>query len=952
MKTRQGRTRADLLRCDYSGCKLKFHSHQARICHKVAVHKTGLRKLAKETVVSNNTADNQDQKLTSHHFVCEYLGCGRKFHYRHSLISHRNSAHKPATRSRVKSATSKVTHRPATRNQVQSVEKPESQEELGLSKKTADEKKNANHNELSPLKNRSGYRNRISVDKTYKCDFPGCDQKYYHITSVLRHKMAKHKSRPSEYIKNTERKVCAKKQHGQKFPLLPRLAKKRHVKGSILAQKFTRRNGNILNFKFTCNYPGCKLKYCKKSSMLQHQVLEHSKNKRNDAEKFACGYPGCKLEYFNKVCMIRHQMIAHKSAKTAPAANTDQDKDDDTNKKFACAYPGCEMKYSNSNSLYSHQSRRKHRLCDRQQVVKFTCDYPGCEVKYNQYSSLYRHHKKLPEHKLSATKPRVVVKTLSESTSKKLSESRKKALAVRAKYRGIYTAVRNVVCDYPGCGAKYTQSSSLSRHHSHFPEHKMSTGKKSKNRKKASSVSVKFRGMNHRSGKHFVCEYPDCGMKFNSFSSFYRHHRKFPDHKLSTTTKQDVPDKKQADTPDPSKMNLTSPSTGQIFVCDFPGCEYKYSQHCSLLRHKKMAGHSATTTNQPSNTQAIVKKKYSAAHKKLTCDFPGCEQKYYFNKHSLMRHKKAMHNVEEDYQTLVSDTLTSGTHSNAILPIIEIDRPLSEQSFLNTSGERPLSVASSLEIVDIEVPTPVHCFKAPDAQRPISDCLVKVEKVSSELSSHTPVPQYLSASQQLSSADNSCLEVSPDVLSLMTIKVEQPNNDVLLDSDADGLNYKVNTILFEPKKEVGDVDVGSGSRSVAGNNSLFETHRYSQVAENVGGTNVAVPISTYPATDDANEYLHTTGTMEEMNNVIIIPEQHTETSANSSYEDNGIQPYVNDSDNMQGTQSVMETNSPAVEPAHQGQSSDSSNENGGNEPYDMTDVESSDLARYLQGEKM
>ncbi|CAG2105972.1 unnamed protein product [Medioppia subpectinata] len=102
-----------------------------------------------------------------------------------------------------------------------------------------------------------------------------------------------------------------------------------------------------------CCWPGCEMKFPKRSRLLNHQKVH-----TGDIVRVPCDWPGCEKPYH-----CDWPGCEFKTAKPSSLC---------VHKPYHCDWPGCEFKTAKPSSLCVHKMRHKN-------VLRYKCDWPECE---------------------------------------------------------------------------------------------------------------------------------------------------------------------------------------------------------------------------------------------------------------------------------------------------------------------------------------------------------------------------------------------------------------------------------------------------------------------------------------------------------------------------------------------------------------------------------------------
>ncbi|XP_054164515.1 zinc finger protein 271-like [Oppia nitens] len=112
---------------------------------------------------------------------------------------------------------------------------------------------------------------------------------------------------------------------------------------------------------FECCWPGCDMKFPKKSRLLNHQ-----KSHTGEVVRVPCDWPGC--EWTGRTV---HSLTLHKYIHTGE-------------KPFECDWPGCEFRTAKPSSLCVHKMRHKN-------LLRYRCDWNDCPRIFLTSSQLKVH---------------------------------------------------------------------------------------------------------------------------------------------------------------------------------------------------------------------------------------------------------------------------------------------------------------------------------------------------------------------------------------------------------------------------------------------------------------------------------------------------------------------------------------------------------------------------------
>jgi len=167
------------------------------------------------------------------------------------------------------------------------------------------------------------------------------------------------------------------------------------------------------------NRPGCDRKYRDKHSLNYHR-------KSHTGEKdFMCSFMGCGKRFIGRSDMKKHEST-HNAVKP-----------------YKCSWPGCGRSFVQKRYLALHNLKHTGER-------PFPCDWPGCE-----WRSFTPHEQ--AKHKKTHTGERPFP---CERCERRFADESN----LKAHLRTVHEGQKNHVCDYAGCGKKYTVRRTLLIH--------------------------------------------------------------------------------------------------------------------------------------------------------------------------------------------------------------------------------------------------------------------------------------------------------------------------------------------------------------------------------------------------------------------------------------------------------------------------------------------------------
>lgn len=210
-------------------------------------------------------------------------------------------------------------------------------------------------------------------ERPYKCDHPGCQNRYSRKDHLRRHELSHHPE-----LKHLE---CPHDNCNMRFDTRQKLD--RHVASHNRPKLF--------------QCPDCSEKFVKKYQLAAHSTLHTGK------KPYPCTVDGCSMSFLRSNTLKRHVQNCHLSQKVYICSDqrcTDTDasftKFTDLQKhikkmhpkvrKTACDY--CGAVFLKSNDLKNHKRTHEVPVADR---LEFVCKYPGCNAAYTKSSNLGTH---------------------------------------------------------------------------------------------------------------------------------------------------------------------------------------------------------------------------------------------------------------------------------------------------------------------------------------------------------------------------------------------------------------------------------------------------------------------------------------------------------------------------------------------------------------------------------
>uniref|UniRef100_A0A8D8W1V0 Zinc finger protein ZXDC n=1 Tax=Cacopsylla melanoneura TaxID=428564 RepID=A0A8D8W1V0_9HEMI len=155
----------------------------------------------------------------------------------------------------------------------------------------------------------SHLKQHIELPAPFKCEHPGCDRRFYRVSSLQSHRRA-HVNDPEDLIC----KVCHKQFRAP----------------CRLKEHYSSVHDNIRKFK--CTYEGCKWTFSANS-----KLTRHIQNTHLNIRKFECLVPDCGKTYLRSEHLQEH-VRTHSENKP----------------KFTCPYQDCLISFNCKSSLYAH----------------------------------------------------------------------------------------------------------------------------------------------------------------------------------------------------------------------------------------------------------------------------------------------------------------------------------------------------------------------------------------------------------------------------------------------------------------------------------------------------------------------------------------------------------------------------------------------------------------------
>ncbi|KAL2123882.1 hypothetical protein VTJ04DRAFT_247 [Mycothermus thermophilus] len=251
--------------------------------------------------------------------------------------------------------------------------------------------------------------------KTIKCTWPGCTKTFNRPARLTAHLRSHTNDRPHKCPYEGCDKAYLEEKH---------LAQ--HIKGSHTHER-----------KYVCSEPGCGKAFVTATRLRRHAAVHEG------AERFRCrGYDGCNLSFRKHQTLQRHIRVAHLGL---PA--------------FPCGVDGCESGFDTAGALRRHVDREHGEIkfwCEECSTQDVDPDDPDSQegtrrVGFRTLSQLQAHMRR--EHVNCAF---CDVRCHSQAELERHIDMYHSGTTVADR--------KTVVCEWPGCGKRFTRVSNLNTH--------------------------------------------------------------------------------------------------------------------------------------------------------------------------------------------------------------------------------------------------------------------------------------------------------------------------------------------------------------------------------------------------------------------------------------------------------------------------------------------------------
>ncbi|RWS09415.1 zinc finger protein-like protein [Dinothrombium tinctorium] len=454
--------------CDFPGCKWVFTRSNHIFRHQAKAH-PGFKSGTIEKTV-----------------VCDFDGCGQSFTSVSSMQKHKRNVH--------------------IQKEVQKSNGPQME---GMHLRSSSKKLLYTFSE-------------IEIEKSYVCDFEGCEQRFARRDSLNKHFRKVHTPKPSEPP-----------------PEPPPAANESNENGNstLTEQDISASDGT--------------------SASAQEINANSTKSKKKSRQPFVCDQENCQKSFSKYAQLLKHKIQSHNFEKVPRKPRSESvngtslhapPPKDPIERPFVCTYENCDWSFKRSYHLERHMETHQRKTKPVEEVVKILKEQPNeSQSDEQQTQQRQQNEKETPDYNMKKNEWQSRLRQNKPTTIKYVETI---ALAVEKDRFKDPDLDRPFQCDFPGCGKKFKKSSQLDSHyftHSGPSNDQLKrTPPKKRPYDELDGDRIKFEDGYEGEGE----ENGECNEK-----------------------------------PKAKRRRKREEERG-AYVCDVEGCEKKFSRNCELTRHK------------------------------------------------------------------------------------------------------------------------------------------------------------------------------------------------------------------------------------------------------------------------------------------------------------------------------------------------------------------------------